>query len=811
MALDLLTDLVYDAYKFYTDLLEDLSLTTFRTAWIEALGDLARYRMAIASHLSSEARGEGSAKARPPGKDDGESGETADDASIGAEVAQRWDVEDKETWRTTARDWYTMGITEKPGEGRLHHHLALLARDVPGHEARALHHFTKSLVVTHDFATSRESILPLFDSALQSQRKLPDAGAMDLFIRLHGMLFTRIELDGYDAVMGRLTERLEEDGDVEGMGKSGDIGQVAWMTMCAVNIAAVLQYGSSSGVLRKALAQESADRRKAQTSAVPEEDGEILPENEDDDTGPGSGGDDLAAIANPDNWPITLTYAFQLAFETFEQTLRHPFKHQGAYRILNPYLTLFITFIATTLRQPYSASIMLPLVPWAVLVDFVNANLTNIELKEESKLVSGAPLPEDWAVRGMEWVGRRVYERGFWKTKGSGRGSGGLVQPTPKSAGERFSSEMDVLLAQFDAGLDLSEGVIDEIEGPEAVDGPAAIGARRWKRVAWAAGVMLRHVDGLELQDGKLSVQGKLGAIVQEEQRKKVEREEREREDERRRLERLRMAWAQEAQEHLEQLDQGAGAGLESDEEGDDLARLREKREQLQHMLAQAQSRSSAIDAPTSGRPARKDRTGPSSSTPQLVPGYTMLVFDTNVLVSHLSIFTALVESGAWTIIVPLPVVTELDGLSKETSETSGSQARAALSYLQDNLRKYSTQLKVQTTKGNYLAYLNVRTETRDNSTGAHGGARGRGGSANMDERILGVAEFQRDQWVDRSILLKPYNASMAAQQTALALEPAKQRERAKVVLVTMDRNLRLRAMGRGVEAVGEKEIQAVV
>ena len=795
MALDLLTDLVYDAYKFYTDLLEDVSLMSFRTAWIEALGDLARYRMAIASHLSSEARGEGSAPDKAgsasSARIDADEQVSPDDASIGAEVAQRWDVEDKETWRTTARDWYTMGVTEKPGEGRLHHHLALLARDVPGHEARALHHFTKSLVVTHDFATSRESILPLFDSALQSQRKLPDADATDLFIRLHGMLFTRIELDGYDSVLARLMERLEEDGDMEDIGKSGDVGQVAWITMCAVNIASVLQYGSVSGVLRQALAQESAHRRKALTNAVPEEDGEVLPENEDEDTGPGSGGDDLATISNPENWPITLTYAFQLAFGTFEQTLRHPYKHQGAHRILNPYLTLYLTFIATTLRQPHSASIILPLVPWAMFVEFINSNLDSLELKEESKLVSGAPLPEDWAVRGMEWVGRRVYERGFWKTKGSGRGSGGIVQPTPNSAGEWFSSEMDVLLAQFEAGLDLSEGVVDELEGPEAVDGPAAIGVRRWKRVTWAVGVMLRYVDGLDIVEGRLVVQGKLAAMVQETERRKREEEEREREEERKRIERLRVAWAQEAQARMDELDYNSRAGAADTDDDDDLdlARLREKRQHLQSMLAQPRP---AARPAAQVSTARKEK--PTPSAPQLIPGYTMLVFDTNILLSHLSIFTALVESAAWTIIVPLPVITELDGLSKQTSEQAGLQARAALSYMQDNLRKYSTQLKVQTTKGNYLTHLNIRTETREAES-----------RASMDERILGVAEFQRDQWVDRSILLKPYNSPKAVDATGQG------EDKAKVVLVTMDRNLRLRAMGRGVEAVSEKEIKGIV
>ena len=143
-ALDLLTDLVHDAYRLYTDLLEDQAMIHFRTAWIEALGDLARYRMTIASHIpdgnSRTAAMTGTMRRYPtmmtrclrP-----------DDASIGAEVAQSWDIEDKETWRTNAREWYTMGITEKPGEGRLHHHLALLCRDLKGLEGRALHHFAK--------------------------------------------------------------------------------------------------------------------------------------------------------------------------------------------------------------------------------------------------------------------------------------------------------------------------------------------------------------------------------------------------------------------------------------------------------------------------------------------------------------------------------------------------------------------------------------------------------------------------------------------------------------------------------------------
>ena len=64
-----------------------------------------------------------------------------------------------------------------------------------------------------------------------------------------------------------------------------------------------------------------------------------------------------------------------------------------------------------------------------------------------------------------------------------------------------------------------------------------------------------------------------------------------------------------------------------------------------------------------------------------MVPGYTVLVVDTNILLSSLSIFASLVESSRWTILVPLAVVTELDGLSNNPSEL-GAAVWEALSYV---------------------------------------------------------------------------------------------------------------------------------
>lgn len=247
---------------------------------------------------------------------------------------------------------------------------------------------------------------------------------------------------------------------------------------------------------------------------------------------------------------------------------------------------------------------------------------------EEKRLANGAPLPEDWLIRGSEWVGRRVYERGFWKGKSpSGRGSSGLIQAQPHS-GERFQSEMDVLLSNFDASVDIQEGVVDEAEGTDLTDGPAAVNQRRWKRVAWAVGVLAKSVEGFEIRDGKVYVEGILQEKVREREVRKEEEERREREV----LERKRQE--REREEEL--------LGLEMGEESDDqeLADLRRK---LQDLKAQA------------GVPMSRKSRKAASNVLDVVAGYTMLIFDTNILLDSLKLVNRIVESGQWSVVVPLP------------------------------------------------------------------------------------------------------------------------------------------------------------
>ena len=176
LALEHLQDFIYYAYTFYTGLLEEPTLNSFKSGWLEALGDLARYRMAVAAMVNGGVSGQGGltakavseAAAAESTQSSTINGNTSavpvaksvsdapaariDDSpspSVGIAAARLLEVEpEKERWRNIARDWYGAGLSEQPGTGKLHHHLGLLSREVESEELRGVYHFVKRFAST---------------------------------------------------------------------------------------------------------------------------------------------------------------------------------------------------------------------------------------------------------------------------------------------------------------------------------------------------------------------------------------------------------------------------------------------------------------------------------------------------------------------------------------------------------------------------------------------------------------------------------------------------------------------------------------
>ncbi|KAL2014991.1 hypothetical protein VTK56DRAFT_6550 [Thermocarpiscus australiensis] len=215
---------IYMAYSMIALLYE--TVPAFEDTWIECLGDLGRYRMAI--------------------EDD--------------------DIRDREVWTSVSRHWYSRASDKAPTTGRLYHHLAILARPSA---LQQLYYYTKSLCVEVPFPSARESIMTLFDPIMSRapnprQARLPPTE----FVKAHGILFSSKQqedleptVDGFfkllDNHMNRSTRRWRESGYHMGIS----------------NICAILGYGDENNPIAQALkvarssGTESQDQPMQETSS----------------------------------------------------------------------------------------------------------------------------------------------------------------------------------------------------------------------------------------------------------------------------------------------------------------------------------------------------------------------------------------------------------------------------------------------------------------------------------------------------------------------------------------------------------------
>ncbi|KAH9171504.1 hypothetical protein EDB89DRAFT_1108247 [Lactarius sanguifluus] len=776
IALEYLQEFIYYAYTFYTALLERETFKDYRPGWLEALGDLARYRIVIATMVPAPLRPSrtltaAAVRSRLRASSDGSTLSLSRTMSTGSEkhparpdspspsvgivAARLMELEpEKDRWRRVARDWYAEGVAGTPGHGKLHHHLGLLSREAEGEELRGVYHFVKSMIAIRPFETARESVLPLWSQTAQARRSAPDARAPELFVLLHGMLFTNIQLDDFSSTLARLVERLRIE-EPEGR---------EWAMMAAVNIGALLEYGRPQGFLRRsgvfgqdrnpaaiAAATKVKLAKKAQADERMEVDGEERRRSSDVDASNPQG---LSAIQISPALSDAMSSlepspSFKMAQDLTFGMLAHALR--STRDVPNPYVTILLMFLQTILRHPEGLSALERAIPWTDLAAFLtraphvqSAHLQNDKLDKNSVLL------EDWAMRGMAWVGR-VFERGCWEGNDS------------------RLMEMEMLDACDAESVD---GTWEDDDDNEKAS-RATRATLAWRRTVWASTRIAKIVPGF-VWDGKRSwwVDGMLAekARVWEEEDRQAREEE-----ERRKLGRR---WVDIEGDELMDVEDDTTDNLsesgseDDDEDPEEIKALKARRRYLRGLL---QSSTSMSPGPTNSRPRRSRppsaaaRTVAARAGLQLVSGYTVLVLDTNILLSSLAMVSNLVESLCWTVVVPLPAIMELDGLASNLTPL-GEAAKAAIAFVVGHVRSHADSLKVQTSRGNYLSSLAVRSELVDFDDPA---SRER----NMDDLILKAAIWQDEHWVDRSSLLK--------------VEQSNERTKgaAKVVMLSLDRN----------------------
>ena len=378
------------------------------------------------------------------------------------------------------------------------------------------------MTANHPYPASREAILPIFSKPAQQRRNLADAKSPELFVLLHGMLFTNIQLDDFQPTLARYLERLQLDGAQER----------EWIMMAVINIAAVLQYGKSDSVIRLAAGASDAPGSVAgKKGALELKMGSLAVSDSPLVPAASSSNMDIDAPEDseslPTGVPISLQLTLQLAFTTLSFCLRHPQRRSSAFArpTLNPYITIFLTFLHTILKLPGVLPVIERSFPWDDLVAFLQTvprRQLQKEIETNAKLTSGcAPLPEDWCLRGMAWAGRRVYEHGFW-VRGATKGS------------NEVSGEMEVLLATENEEQD-TDGIIEDDEHGEDA-GPKDYTNRRWVRIIRSCIGLAQSVPGFDLrrQEGS-SVNWELGEAMRLKAEMWREEERMEREEEERR------------------------------------------------------------------------------------------------------------------------------------------------------------------------------------------------------------------------------------------------------------------------------------
>ncbi|KAF8119191.1 hypothetical protein EV363DRAFT_1411995 [Boletus edulis] len=132
--------------------------------------------------------------------------------------------------------------------------------------------------------------------------------------------------------------------------------------------------------------------------------------------------------------------------------------------------------------------------------------------------------------------------------------------------------------------------------------------------------------------------------------------------------------------------------GEDGEEDSEEVKALKARRRYLRSLLASAQRLPPSSLIHRSKRHPRRSTT----LTLNVVPGYSILALDTNIIPSSLSVVASIVESLRWTVIIPVPVIMELDGLCSNTSQL-GEAAQEAIVYITSH-----------TSKSNYLTTLSV-------------------------------------------------------------------------------------------------------
>ncbi|KAJ6126065.1 DNA/RNA-binding domain E.t1.c1-type [Penicillium samsonianum] len=325
------------SYTMITSLLE--SVPVFTETWTECLGDLARYGRVV-------------------------------------------DISDKkarEFWAVISRSWYNRAADQSSDNGRIQHHLAVLAQ--PDH-LQEFFHYTKALICVDPFPGALDGmtrlVTPLMNMSAQ-ERSMTTS-----FVATHGALFMQAPVEEFVSRTIEFLATLRKNG-LEGQ-------QGVQITSC--NISAIFQYGNEDGVMKRDFKTNlTAEDRLWASSANAVDASEYT---------------DISS-------QVTFR-ASSLAFHTLITMLG-----QTGDSNVSASVHISMAFIWCLTLNRAAIKRLEPLVPWSLLATYLNKQFSRdtiiSKIEDESfphlEDATFQRLPEDFLIRGQAWS-RLYYPENFF-------------------------------------------------------------------------------------------------------------------------------------------------------------------------------------------------------------------------------------------------------------------------------------------------------------------------------------------------------------------------------------------------------------
>ncbi|EUC26973.1 hypothetical protein COCCADRAFT_112877 [Bipolaris zeicola 26-R-13] len=377
-SMDYMLAFIYLAYQILALLCE--TVPAFEDTWMECLGDLGRYRMAIENE----------------------------------------DVRDRDTWAGVARSWYTKAADKNPIVGRLYHHLAILARP---NALQQIYYYSRSFTSAEPFEAARESIRTLLDPVVDhNAASLPHALPIDIsFMKPHALQFLGRSVKDDKAseeFLKAKTEFVDSLDSYISRVKAEWKDQGVWVAV--TNIAGWFGYVMGSNILHQAFLID-LENKEQNTSSTTVKDDIRATEISSQKKIPKPSiafGRVIASMSCFMEQPV-LQNAKALTHEVFIVALQR----LGDENVLS-HVNVMLAFTASIAFNEYTSDLVSDM-PWTAIATFLNAlvkteiqarsqshtQLGNIDtiitssvFPDDGERVSELPLPEDYLTRGLIWT-----------------------------------------------------------------------------------------------------------------------------------------------------------------------------------------------------------------------------------------------------------------------------------------------------------------------------------------------------------------------------------------------------------------------